>query len=195
MDEQHDLIIIGGGPAGLSAAVNSVMRGCKVMILDSGYSLRSRAEKVGNYPGPSDLAGLEMMDRLVKHALRIGAALVSGRVSNILPMDKGLLVSCGDQVFTAKAVILATGEVRAKALDREGKLLMSEEAPPQSLVTGLQIEDGFIQIDRTRKTNIPGLYACGDCTGPPFRLSKATGDGLIAGLEAAKYVNSLFDRD
>ena len=41
------------------------------------------------------------------------------------------------------------------------------------------------------ETNIKGIYACGDCTGNPLQISKATGEGLVAAQNAAKYIDKL----
>ena len=44
-------------------------------------------------------------------------------------------------------------------------------------------------VDRTMRTNIQGLYACGDNTGRPYQVSKAVGEGLIASLSVAEYLH------
>ncbi len=68
----------------------------------------------------------------------------------------------------------------------EGVFIIKGSMPMENLVFGLEIEDGAIKVDRNMMTNIKGLYACGDCTGKPYQLSKAIGEGLIAGQHAAK---------
>lgn len=49
-------------------------------------------------------------------------------------------------------------------------------------------ENGYLRTDRKMATSIPGAFACGDITGPPFQLSKAIGEGCVAGLSAAEFV-------
>ena len=60
--------------------------------------------------------------------------------------------------------------------------------PVASLMFGLETENNSIKVDRNMCTNITGVYACGDCTGAPFQVSKAVGEGLVAALSAAKYI-------
>ena len=50
-------------------------------------------------------------------------------------------------------------------------------------------------VDREMKTNLSGVFAAGDCTGLPLQLSKAVGEGLIAGQRAAEYVDQLCDSE
>jgi thioredoxin reductase (NADPH) len=51
--------------------------------------------------------------------------------------------------------------------------------------------DGHILVDRKMATAVPGVFACGDITGPPFQATKAAGEGCIAGLSAASYIEAL----
>ena len=58
------------------------------------------------------------------------------------------------------------------------------------MVEGLAIEDGYIKVNHKMETNLPGLYAAGDCTGKPLQVSKAVGEGLIAAQTAAAYLDA-----
>ena len=53
------------------------------------------------------------------------------------------------------------------------------------------MQDGFVKVDFAMQTNIPGVFACGDCTGKPLQVSKAVGEGLVAGQQAAKYLDEI----
>ena len=53
---------------------------------------------------------------------------------------------------------------------------------------GLALENGFIQVDRAMATNLPGVFAAGDCTGRPLQIAKAVGDGNVAALSAAEFL-------
>ena len=44
-------------------------------------------------------------------------------------------------------------------------------------------------VDRAMKTNLPGVFAAGDCTGAPYQIAKAVGEGLVAALSAAAYLD------
>lgn len=71
----------------------------------------------------------------------------------------------------------------------DGVFILRETIAPARLIDGLEMEGTFIAVDRLMHTNIPGLFAAGDCTGKPLQVSKAVGEGLIAAQEAAKYVD------
>lgn len=59
----------------------------------------------------------------------------------------------------------------------------------ESLLHGLETEDGLIITDRNMAASIPGVFAAGDCVGKPFQLAKAVGDGNIAALAADRWLN------
>lgn len=67
----------------------------------------------------------------------------------------------------------------------EGIFLLRESMAPTDLLPGLETEGGYIRVDRSMATNLPGVYAAGDCTGKPLQVSKAVGEGLIAAEAAA----------
>lgn len=62
--------------------------------------------------------------------------------------------------------------------------------PITQLISNIKLNNGTIEVTRLMETNLPGLYAAGDCTGYPFQISKAIGEGLIAALQAAKFIDS-----
>lgn len=67
--------------------------------------------------------------------------------------------------------------------------LLREVMAPDSLVPGLKLNGAFVEVNRAQETNIPGLYAAGDCTGKPLQIAKAVGEGLVAAQNAAKSLN------
>lgn len=67
--------------------------------------------------------------------------------------------------------------------------ILRDSIAPNSLIEGLETQDGYIAVNRWMETNIPGFYAAGDCTGKPLQISKAVGEGLIAAQQAAKYID------
>lgn len=69
--------------------------------------------------------------------------------------------------------------------------LLRHAVAPTDLLPDLALENGYVAVDREMKTNIPGVFACGDCTGLPLQLSKAAGEGLVAGQKASEYVDAL----
>lgn len=73
----------------------------------------------------------------------------------------------------------------------EGVFLLRPAVAPGELFPGLAAEGGYVTVDRNMATNLPGVFAAGDCTGKPLQISKAVGEGLVAGQRAAAYAASL----
>jgi len=78
-----------------------------------------------------------------------------------------------------------------RQVDTEGIFILKDSVPPSQLVPGLEIENGHINVDRNMKTNIPGCFAAGDCTGKPYQYMKAAGEGQVAALNAVAYLDNL----
>ena len=68
----------------------------------------------------------------------------------------------------------------------EGVFLFRPAVSPGTLLPGLTIEGAFIPVDRRMATNLPHVYACGDCTGQPLQIAKAVGEGNVAAISAAE---------
>ena len=62
---------------------------------------------------------------------------------------------------------------------------------PTDVFPNIAVENGYVAVNRKMATNLPGVFAAGDCTGGPLQVSKAAGEGLIAGQSAAAYVAEL----
>ncbi len=73
----------------------------------------------------------------------------------------------------------------------EGVFLLRPAMAPGDLFHGLAAEGGFVAVDRELRTNLPGVFAAGDCTGGPLQVSKAVGEGLVAGQKAAAFAAAL----
>ena len=70
-----------------------------------------------------------------------------------------------------------------------GVFILREAVAPADLLPGLETENGAVKVDRKLATNLPGVFAAGDCTGEPLQISKAVGEGLVAALSAAEYLD------
>ena len=75
------------------------------------------------------------------------------------------------------------------AIPCSGIFILREAVAPTDLLPGLEVNQGAISVDRRMATNIPGVFASGDCTGEPLQISKAVGEGLVAALSAAEYLD------
>ena len=72
----------------------------------------------------------------------------------------------------------------------EGVFLLRPSIAPMDLFQGLAMQDGHVQVNRAMETNLPGVYAAGDCTGKPYQIAKAVGEGQVAALSAVSWLDS-----
>ena len=68
----------------------------------------------------------------------------------------------------------------------DGVFIFRPAVSPDALLPGLTIDGAFIRVDRRMATNLPRVYACGDCTGQPLQIAKAVGEGNVAAISAAE---------
>ncbi len=106
-----DIIIIGAGPAGLTAAIYALRAGKSVLLLEKGAmgGQMTFSPKIENYPGFTAVSGNELADHMTEQALALGAEIELGEVSAIETAGDVKRVVTEDGVYEAKAVIIATG--------------------------------------------------------------------------------------
>lgn len=285
--DQYDIIILGSGPAGLSAAINAKIRNKKAIILGDNLVSQplQKAIEINNYLGMPSHSGRELETIFKQHALDMGVEMVPKKAAIIADLGGSFSVLADDDVFSAPAVIIATGIPYKEVLPQESEFLgkglgycatcdgplyrgkdvviigyneegeqeanfMSEicsrvyylpqyrgpyklgtevvlidnnkvrgivgeqrveglhlksgdtiqasgifiigtATAPDRLLSGLEMEGRHIKVNRQQETNITGVYAAGDCTGMPYQIAKAVGEGQVAALNASKYVSAL----
>jgi thioredoxin reductase (NADPH) len=110
--EARDVVIIGSGPAGFTAAIYTARAGLKPLVyagLEWGGQLQTTTD-VENYPGfPDGVQGPEMMDLFRKQAERFGAEILADNVTKVDLAERPFKVWSGDDLVLAKAVIISTG--------------------------------------------------------------------------------------
>lgn len=106
----YDVIIIGKGPAGISAALYTVRASLNTLVLGSSLSMLAKTERIENYYGfPDGISGKELLDNGIKQALNIGAELKSEEVT-ALDFDGKFTVKTAENSYTSKAVLIAAGQ-------------------------------------------------------------------------------------
>ena len=111
MQEIYDVIIIGAGPAGLTAAIYASRANLSVLIIEGGVNggKLSKTYEIENYPGIEKIAGIELADQLTKHGQKFGAKLISGNVEKIIDGENKKVVLSDGSEHEGKTLIVATG--------------------------------------------------------------------------------------
>ncbi|MFQ8706877.1 MAG: thioredoxin-disulfide reductase [Thomasclavelia sp.] len=163
-----DLIIIGAGPAGLSACLYASRAGLDVMMLDAGApggKLNVSAE-IENWPGQKKKTGPELAYEMYEHALSFGGKQEYGEVTKIIDHNDFKEVVTNDKSYQAKAVLIATG-----TKERKMGIPLEEE------LTG------------------HGVSYCAVCDGPFFKGEEvAVVGGGNSALEEAVYLTKFVNR-
>ncbi|MBO4358255.1 MAG: thioredoxin-disulfide reductase [Erysipelotrichaceae bacterium] len=166
---KYDVIIIGAGPAGLSAAVYARRAGLDVLVIESevyGGKL-SKTYEIENYPGIRKIQGLELAQQLTDHAKDLGAELITGEVKEIV---------CSDD---SKAVILKNGN--------------EYEAPYVIVATGTK--ERMLDVPHAEEYTGRGISYCAVCDGFFYRNRKvAVIGGGNSALEESLYLASLAEK-
>lgn len=112
MNEIYDVVIVGAGPAGLTAAIYASRSNLETLMLEAsvGGGKLYKTHQIENYPGVETVEGSVLAEQLVKHSQEFGAELRNGEVTKIEDISgvKKLTLADGSEVY-AKAVIIATG--------------------------------------------------------------------------------------
>jgi len=142
-----DIIIIGGGPAGLTAALYALRNDKKVLILEKecvGGQIE-KSPKVENYPSQKSISGSELADQMFEQVVALGCEFELETATVIKKINNIFEVTTDFSTYQAKSVIIATG------------------AKPRTL--GLENEDKFLG---------KGLYYCAICDGPFYAGKEVT---------------------
>ena len=118
----HDIIIVGGGPAGLTAAIYGLRAGKSVLVIEkNGFGGQiAYSPKVENIPGTIQISGAEFADKLTEQVMALGADVELENVVSVEPGDVFTVRTEEGSAFEGKSVILAVG-VKHRMLGLEGE--------------------------------------------------------------------------
>jgi thioredoxin reductase (NADPH) len=137
--KSFDCLIIGGGPAGLTAAIYLARYRRRIVVFDSGDSRASLIPKSHNYPGfPDGVSGAGLLQALRKQAQDYGVQMVPARIIGLEREGDEFAATSGDQIIRARFVLIATGIV-----DESPDLPGLEEAVAEGLVRYCPVCDGY----------------------------------------------------
>lgn len=270
----HKVIIIGGGPAGISAGIYLIRAGIDVLIIDNNRSSLLKTEKIENYYGfETPISGKELYEKGQKQFKRLGGNIINDEIvslnyennfivigkesyeceyliiatgaSKLMPNIKGLeegphisfcaicdaffyrnkrVAVLGSGLYalseashlkdvTSDVTILTNGnDILDDKFNKENNIIEHIEnngnsinvyftdttkqtfdglfiaegvagAGALSKKIGIKLKDNSIDIDENRKTNIPNIYAIGDCVVGTKQIAKAVNDGMMAALD------------
>lgn len=279
----YDVIVIGSGPAGITAAIYAKRRNLSILVISKGIGALQKAEKIDNYYGfENGISGKELYVNGIKQAKNLGIDFIEDEIINIEYINQFTIETVNSK-YEAKAVILATGvsrnvpnikgikefegkgvsycavcdsffykgkdvavlgdgnyaihefetlkpiassvtiltngnamvENRNSSIEVNNKKIREfrgdtkleevefEDNTIQNLngvfiamgtasssdlarKIGARIENNNIIVNENMETTVPGLFACGDCTGGLLQISKAVYEGAKAGLAVLK---------
>ena len=183
----YDVAIVGGGPAGASAATFTARAGLQTVLIDADAGMTRRA-MVNNHLGfPDGVSGPDLVDTGKQQAARAGAEVVQAKVVGLQPQgENGFAVRTEDgRSFEAKQVILTLGA--SPELARQVGIRTREGTEPR-------IKE-IVDVDAQGRTSMPGVWAAGTTAGVSVHTIITAGDGarvavnLISGTKGERHVD------
>ncbi len=170
-DNTHDVIIVGGGPGGLTVSIYTSREGLDTLLLEKALcgGLPATTDLIENYPGfPYGINGMELVNKFKEQAIRFGTNIVEFKeVKTIQPAGKRIKVHTSEEEYSAYAVIVASGSIPKK-----------------------------LNIPGEEKYSGKGVSYCATCDGPLYRdmdvaVIGCGNSGLQEGEALLKYVKSI----
>ena len=179
---------------GFGVSVGTDFHECGALILCTGVGPGV------TYPGETELLG-----RGVSYCATCDGMLYRGKDVCVLGFtadgkdeaDALSVMGCRVKLFTDKtAKYTICGNDRVTALSVNGEehpcqavFILRSMSAPDVLVPGIALDGRHIQTDNNRQTSVEGIFAAGDCIGKPYQVAKAVGDGNVAALSAAAWLD------
>ncbi|MBM7541523.1 thioredoxin-disulfide reductase [Amphibacillus cookii] len=107
----YDVIIIGAGPAGMTAAVYTSRANLDTLMIERGIpgGQMANTEDVENYPGYESILGPDLSNKMFEHAKKFGAEYGYGDITEVIDGEAYKIIKAGDKTYKTKAIIIATG--------------------------------------------------------------------------------------
>jgi thioredoxin reductase len=178
----YDVLIVGGGVAGLSAATFTARADFETLVLDSDDSIIRRNAHLENYPGfPAGVNARLLLDLMADGADRAGAERRTDEVVRLVRDDDG---------FTAET---ATGDRY-----RADRVIAATKNAVDYLPDGVDVVDRgkpFVAVDERGRTTVPGLYAAGRLAAKPHQAVVSAGHGAEVAVTLLEDADEPFYHD
>ena len=182
----YDVIIIGGGPAGGSAALFTSKADKKTLLIDGNQSVTKRAW-LDNHYGVNGISGPDLVETGKKQATKFGTEWIEDSVISITSENGTHTVATeSGKNFEASHVVLATG-MSVQVAEKSGITVVDGTEP--------RIKN-IIKVDQEGRTNVAGLWAAGTVAGVSMHTIITAGDGakvainIISELNGTRYVDN-----
>lgn len=164
----YDLVIIGGGPAGASAAVFAARAGLSTVVVDADKGVTRRALLNNHLGFPDGLPGPELVELGRRHATEAGAEWIEDSAENLERKDDQLLVTTeSGRTIEARDVLLTTG-MSTKLAEAGGVATVAGTEPRVPSI---------VEVDDQGQASIPGVWAAGTAGGSSMHTIITAGDG------------------
>ena len=175
-------------------AVGSDFYQCRAVVLCAGITREHL------YPGEDEYLG-----RGVSYCATCDGMLYRGKTVAVIgggkeaAEDADFLESIGCRVVRLRengkyeirgALKANTVVFRGEEYPVDGVFIIKDTVSVTRLVPGLEYREGGVVTNRDMSTGVPGVFAAGDCTGKPYQLAKAVGEGNVAALSACEYIDA-----
>ena len=134
----------------------------------------------------SSLQGVEETAFLAGLAAQVDYYRLKPHNTDELSANVRLMEEKPKSIGRDEAGMLLTTDRQSHSYD--GIFVFRAAMPLSMLIEDLRTEGSYIPVDRSMRTNIPGVFAAGDCTGKPLQVPKAVGEGNVAAIAAAEYI-------
>lgn len=180
----YDIAVIGGGPAGATAALFAAKAGKKTLLIDNDKGMTRRA-LMKNYYAIEEIDGPTMVDAGLKQAENFGATIVNATANDLKQNRDSITVVTDNGEYEAKYVILATGA--AVSLAEAAGIKTKEGTEPRI--------NKIIDVDKDGRTSMERVWAAGTCAGMSVHVVITAGDGakvainIISEMNGERYVD------
>lgn len=182
----YDLIIVGGGPAGASAAIFSARAGLRTLVIDEDKGWTRRAMVYNHLGFPDGITGPELVELGRRHAQGAGAEWVDGSVTELEPGGEGVgVVTADGERHEARDVLLAVG-VKTSVAEAAGVTTKEGSEPRVSSV---------VDVDADGRTNVAHIWAAGTAGSVSVHTIVTAGDGarvainIVSGQRGERHVD------